>query len=456
MQKNIIGMKRNIILSAVASMLLTGCGFTRITTVTPITTTSYPNPYVATVTTHQGMTHTTVTPVRTNGVDISLHLDLQAVAAAFAQSSNVQEFEYLLNNSSYMLSNLDLNRDGYIDYLRVVETMEGYNHLFIIQAVLAMNVYQDVATIVAEVPNSYNYHVQVIGSPYVYGRSYIIEPVFVVRPVIFNYICRPYYKPWCSPWYWNHYPSCYRHPAPIHISHYNAYITTFMTNNRYCHEYRYADSCHYRDYDRVVRPIQRNDYGTQHPEHSFTVRNANTPNARGVRDAYNATTKTTTTEAPTNSRSGAKQTTVVTPSTGTKTTGATAGTATSSRTGSSSTTTNSRTGSTTSTSATSSRTGSSTSATSSRSGSTTGTTKSSTSTTTTTTTSRVRSSGSQTTTTRVSTPNSSTSTTRSGSTSSRSGSTSSSSATKSSTGSVTRSGASSTSTRSGATNSRRQ
>lgn len=163
-------------------MLLSGCGFTRITTVTPVTPPTYSNPYVATVTTHQGMTHTTVTPVRTNGVDISLYLDLQAVAAAFAQSSNVQDFEYLLNNSSYMLSNLDLNRDGYIDYLRVVETMEGYNHIFIIQAVLAMNVYQDVATIVAEVPNSYSYHVQVIGSPYVYGRSYIIEPVFVLRP----------------------------------------------------------------------------------------------------------------------------------------------------------------------------------------------------------------------------------------------------------------------------------
>lgn len=37
----------------------------------------------------------------------------------------MEEFEYLLNDASYMLSNLDLNGDGYVDYLRVMETIKG-------------------------------------------------------------------------------------------------------------------------------------------------------------------------------------------------------------------------------------------------------------------------------------------------------------------------------------------
>lgn len=35
-----------------------------------------------------------------------------------------------------MISNLDLNQDGYVDYLRVVETVEGNTHVFVIEAVL--------------------------------------------------------------------------------------------------------------------------------------------------------------------------------------------------------------------------------------------------------------------------------------------------------------------------------
>ena len=49
-----------------------------------------------------------------------------------------------------MINNLDLNGDGYIDYLRVLETHKGHYHAFLIQACIAPSLFQDVATLVAE------------------------------------------------------------------------------------------------------------------------------------------------------------------------------------------------------------------------------------------------------------------------------------------------------------------
>ncbi len=258
--------------------LLCSC-MTRIVTVSPdaVGTGIYNNgaygnrTYSTTVTVPKKHTVTT-TRVTAVNEDISLYLDLQAVAAAFAQSGNIEEFERLLNNASYMLSNLDLNRDGYIDYLRVLETVEGRAHVFLIQAVLAANIFQDVATVVAEVAGTSSAYVQIIGSSYIYGPNFIVQPVYIVTPPIFAHLCIPAYQPWRSPWHWGHFPSYYTRPAPIFLNHYQAYVHTFMTNHVYCHEVTYLDKCHYPDYDRVSRPIQRNDYGQQHPEQSFTQR----------------------------------------------------------------------------------------------------------------------------------------------------------------------------------------
>lgn len=268
-------MKRSILLTAVVPLLCAACYPTRIVTVSPDTGDLHT--YSTTVTVPRTHTSTTTTRVVAADNDISLCLDLQAVGAAFAQSSTVEEFEKLLNDSSYMLSNLDLNHDGYVDYLRVVESVEGYNHVFIIQAVVGDNLYQDVATVIAEVPSTTQARVQIVGSSYIYGPDYIVEPVFIATPLIFAHLVVHAYRPWISPWYWNHFPPHYRHPAPIFIGHYHAYVNTYMVHHHFCHEVVYVSTCHYSDYGRVCRAYQRNDYGQRYPERSFTVRNANTP-----------------------------------------------------------------------------------------------------------------------------------------------------------------------------------
>lgn len=281
---------------------------------TPIYTTTVTTPKVRTVTTTQ---------VTALNEDFALHLDLQTIAAAFAQANTVQEFEQLINNSSYMLSNLDLNRDGYVDYLRVLETVSGYTHVFLIQAVLAANVYQDVATLVCELPRVTNAYVQIIGAPYIYGPNYIIQPTYIATPYIYNRLIVVNYRPWQSPWYWNHYPACYRHPAPKYLPHYQAYVTTYMTNNRYCQKVTYPSTYHYADYEVATRSMQRHDYEQQYPERSFSSRNASrstaaqvssssssrAANASDLRSRQSATTTSTTT-----SRSKAATTTSTTTS----------------------------------------------------------------------------------------------------------------------------------------------
>ena len=91
----------------------------------------------------------TVTVSATNS-DISENLDLRMVATLFGQAKDLEQFEQMLNNPDSAFSNLDLNGDGNVDYLRVVETADQDRHLVVIQAVLAKDVYQDVASIFVE------------------------------------------------------------------------------------------------------------------------------------------------------------------------------------------------------------------------------------------------------------------------------------------------------------------
>ena len=272
-----------------------------------------------------GAKTTTVVQVNAATRDLCLYLDLQAVGAAFAQSSSVQEFEMILNSNRYMISNLDLNGDGFVDYLRVMEVISGYNHVFVLQAVLAPNVFQNVATITVEMGYTTPY-CQIIGEPYIYGTAYIVQPVFVKRPPLFDPFMRPGYEPWQSPYYWNHFPSHYAKPAPQQLGHYQAYVKTYVSNNKYCREVSYPTQAHYSSYESVRHPVSRNDYQTSHPEQAFssrtsaiTYKSADNGSSRSVRNAADVrraadesittTTKSSSRSASTNAQTTTRSTT---------------------------------------------------------------------------------------------------------------------------------------------------
>ena len=172
------GMKK-IALLVLAAVVLTGCWTTIRTVSEPVVVVRekpVPQPtYVTTVTTPSPKVTTVTTFTVTNyNTDLCFSLDLNAVAAAFAESNSVREFEQILNSSRYMINNLDLNRDGWIDYIRVIETSRGYYHTLLLQACVGPSMFQDVATIVAERRADLLY-VEVIGDPYLYGYNVVLH-----------------------------------------------------------------------------------------------------------------------------------------------------------------------------------------------------------------------------------------------------------------------------------------
>ena len=227
---------------------------------------------------HSVMADETVTVTATTS-DISENLDLKTVATLFGQAKDLEQFEQMLNNPDSAFSNLDLNGDGEVDYLRVVETADGNRHLVVIQAVLAKDIYQDVASIFVEKDEKDQITVQVVGDEYIYGANYIIEPVYIYRPYIYDWFWGASWVAWHSPYYWGYWPSWWH---PFHC------IDPFLYwDHCYWHHYHYPCSFrtahhHHPHYRGMHDRVRRNDYEHRHPERSFATRNAsrNVSNAR--------------------------------------------------------------------------------------------------------------------------------------------------------------------------------
>ena len=236
----------------------------------------------------------TVTITATNS-DISQDLDLKTVATLFGQAKDLEQFEQLLNNPDSAFSNLDLNGDGNVDYLRVIETADQSRHLVVIQAVLAKDVYQDVASIFVEKDSeSESVTVQVIGDEYIYGADYIIEPVYIYRPIIYDWFWGPSWVCWHSPFYWDYWPTWWH---PYHCIAHHLYWDHCYWHHHYYPICTYRTGHHYHAQYRPMRQtVSRSDYATRHPERSFATRNAsrNYSNARDIDRTRAAAVRTAT------------------------------------------------------------------------------------------------------------------------------------------------------------------
>jgi hypothetical protein len=215
------------------------------------------------------------TTVYAKNSDISDNLDLRAVASMFGESANLQDFERRLNDPKYQISNLDLNGDDQVDYLRVIESVEDRTHVVIIQAVLDRDVYQDIATIDIERDNYNKVSVQVVGNTYLYGANYIYEPVYSVAPVIYTSFWINNYRPYFSSWTWNYYPTYYYAWRPYPIYRYRNNINVCINVNNH---YNYVNTR--RSYRAPVLYESRRAYGYEkmRPNNSFSERHSNINN----------------------------------------------------------------------------------------------------------------------------------------------------------------------------------
>jgi len=204
--------------------------------------------------------------VQANSEDISENLNLEAIASLFGEVKHLEEFEKKLNDPELQLSNLDLNADGNVDYLRVVESYEGSLHVIIIQAVLAKDTFQDVATIEADKDENNKEIVQVIGDPYIYGPDYVIEPVYVERPAIFVFFwASAMYHAYFSPYYWGYYPPYFHHWHPRPPYFYHRHIHNHINSH---HTYHRGHRRKIPEANNLQKKLRKNDYAVKYPNKS--------------------------------------------------------------------------------------------------------------------------------------------------------------------------------------------
>jgi hypothetical protein len=201
------------------------------------------------------------------------NLNLYAVMKLFQDSKTLEEFERNLNDKESMINNLDLNGDGFVDYITVTDYVDGKIHTIVLRAVLGRDDYQDVAVFIVEIKNKNKVRIQLIGDEALYGKNYIIEPrsetpnpgykeevlygnnstVVIIGddyyyglygwPLI-DYMYMPGYVAWHSNWYWGYWP-VYWHPwRPWYWHYYYGY---------YYHWYPYYYEW-YRHWDRSWYP----------------------------------------------------------------------------------------------------------------------------------------------------------------------------------------------------------
>ncbi len=204
------------------------------------------------------------------------NLNLYAVMNLFQESETLEAFERSLNEENSRINNLDLNNDGYVDYLTVSDFVSGNVHTIVLRSVLDRNEYQDVAVFTVEQLRNGEVQIQLIGDEALYGRNYIVEPNYAETPnpgytgrtvqrnnvtvvtttyyevaawPVIRYIYSPRYVIWRSNWYWGYYP-VYWHPwRPFFWHHYYGYhyhwYPHYYAHYRHWHQPRWN---HYHDY----------------------------------------------------------------------------------------------------------------------------------------------------------------------------------------------------------------
>lgn len=245
------------------------------------------------------------TTVTAKNSDISDNLDLRAVATVFGDAKDLEDFERRLNDPKTQISNLDLNNDNYVDYLRVIETVEGNVHLVVVQAVLEKDVFQDVATIEVERDSNNQVQVQVVGDVYMYGTNYIYEPVYVHTPIIYTTFWVGNYRPYYSSWYWGYYPSYYSYWNPFPIFRYRNHIHLHIN---FGHSYHYVSHRRCASVYNNYYGRRGNGYERMHPNRSFAHRNSGYSNRYELDSRRNINSPRNRSEISSNSPRGTRET----------------------------------------------------------------------------------------------------------------------------------------------------
>ncbi|HUW91629.1 MAG TPA: hypothetical protein VMV74_00580, partial [Bacteroidales bacterium] len=178
------------------------------------------------------------------------NLNLYAVMDLFQEAETLEGFERNLNDENSRINNLDLNGDNLIDYITVNDFVDGNVHTIVLRTALNRNENQDVAVFTVQQLRNGEVQIQLIGDQDLYGRNYIVEPIYAETPnpgyngnanyranntvvtttyyevaawPLIRFIYRPTYVVWRSNWYWGYYPSYWNPWRPYYWHYYYGY-----------------------------------------------------------------------------------------------------------------------------------------------------------------------------------------------------------------------------------------
>ena len=263
------------------------------------------------------------------------HFSLEGALELFKKAANPEEFEKLLNTEDNRVNNLDIDGNGEIDYIRVIEKKENDAHIFILQVAVSDSENQDIAVIELEKTGPENAVLQIIGDEEIFGEQTIVEPgegeekeeadqqpggpfhpyydpsnsSRIVVNVWFwptvRHVYRPGYSVWVSPWRWRHYPGWWRPWRPLAWHAYHPYRVRFRPGFAVVRTHRVVYA------HRIYTPVRTTSVTvrTRHAvaRNNYTVTRSRTT-VTGPRG--NSVTRKTTTVRGRNGKVKARKTTV--------------------------------------------------------------------------------------------------------------------------------------------------
>lgn len=194
------------------------------------------------------------------------NFSLEGALELFKRSSSPEEFEKMLNSEDNKVNNLDLNGDGEIDYIKVIDKNEKNVHVFVLQAAVSESESQDVAVIELEKDGNDKATLQIVGDEDIYGEETIVEPTEEVKvnagaitsngavnvwawPTV-RYVYTPSYTVWVSPYGWRARPVWWRPWRPIRYAAFYPYRAPYRNHYSVVHMHRVVHA------PRIYRPIR--------------------------------------------------------------------------------------------------------------------------------------------------------------------------------------------------------
>lgn len=259
------------------------------------------------------------------------NFSLEGALELFKKATSPEEYEKSLNTKENHVNNLDLNEDGDIDYVQVINVQEKDANVFILRVPVSETENQDIASIHLEKTGKDEANIQIVGDEEIFGEEIILEPsdeesapsdmkkgpyspvldddIIVVNvwgwPCV-RFVYAPGYRPWVSPWRWRYYPAWWKPWRPFG---WNAWrplrVHYHRPTIRVVHTHRLTRAHGIYKPVRVSSTTVKTRYAGAHANYKVTRSKTKVTGPRG-----NSVTKKTTTVKGPRGNTKAKKTTV--------------------------------------------------------------------------------------------------------------------------------------------------